>query len=98
VRPNPTPDRTLQFLDPGEAAALSLTESVQADGILIDDWAGTTEAERRHLHVTGTLGVVADSHLAGLLDFDDALSKLRSTNFRLTPDVELLARRRLTQL
>jgi predicted nucleic acid-binding protein len=98
VRSNPTPDHTLQLLDPGEAAALTLAESVQADGILIDDWAGRTEAERRHLHVTGTLGVLAEAHLAGLLDFDEALNKLRFTNFRLTPDVERLARRRLTQL
>lgn len=97
VRPDPTPDPSLQILDPGEAAALSLAESVQADGILIDDWAGRTEAERRHLHVTGTLGVLAAAHLAGLLDLDEALKKLRSTNFRLTPDVERLARQRLKQ-
>jgi hypothetical protein len=37
-------------------------------------------------------------HLAGLLDIDEALNKLRSTNFRLTPDVEHFARRRLTKL
>jgi predicted nucleic acid-binding protein len=95
VRPDPASDPTLQLLDPGEAAALSLAESVQADEVLIDDWAGRTEAERRHLHVTGTLGVLAEAHLAGLLNFDETLQKLRSTNFRLSADVERLARRRL---
>lgn len=44
--------------------------------------------------------VVADTcplaHLAGLLNFDEALDKLRSTNFRLSADVERLARRRLS--
>jgi predicted nucleic acid-binding protein len=97
VRPDPAPDPTLRLLDPGESAALSLAMVARADEVLIDDWAGRTEAERRHLHVTGTLGVLAEAHLAGLLDFDRALEKLRATNFRLSPDVERLARRRLRQ-
>lgn len=46
IRPDPPSDPTLQFLDPGEGAALSLAELVQADEILVDDWAGRTEAER----------------------------------------------------
>ena len=96
VRPDPDSDPSLQLLDPGEAAALSLAELLRADEVLIDDWAGRTEAERRHLHVTGTLGVLAGAHLAGLLNFDEALQKLRATNFRLSADVERLARRRLS--
>lgn len=95
VRPDPPSDPMLRFLDPGEAAALLLAELLRADDILIDDWAGRVEAERRHLHVTGTLGVLADAHLAGLLDFDAALARLRATNFRLSAEVERLVRRRL---
>ena len=68
---------------------------LRADGILIDDRDGRTEAERRHLRVTGTVGVLADGHLAGLLDFDQALARLRATNFRLSAEVERLVRRRL---
>lgn len=96
VRPDPASDPTLQFLDPGEAAALSLAESLRADAVLIDDLAGRTEAERRHLTVTGTLGVLVAAHIAGLLNFDEALEKLRSTNFRIAADVERLVRRRLS--
>src|SRR5438552_3156498 len=80
VRPDPNFDPSLELLDPGEAAALSLAESLGADAILIDDLAGRTEAERRHLTVTGTLGVLVEAHIAGLLKFDEALEKLRSTN------------------
>src|ERR1035437_6659575 len=95
VRPDPPPDPALRFLDPGEAAALSLAELLGADEILIDDRDGRTEAERRHLHVTGTVGVLADGHLAGLLDFDLALARLRTTNSRLSVEVERRVRSRL---
>ena len=95
VRPDPPSDPTLRFLDPGEGAALSLAELLRVDEILIDERDGRTEAERRHLHVTGTLGVLAGAHLAGLLDFDQALARLRATNFRLSAEVERLVRRRL---
>jgi predicted nucleic acid-binding protein len=97
VRPDPPPDPALRFLDPGESAALSLAELLGADQILIDDRDGRTEAERRHLHVTGTVGVLADGHLAGLLDFDQSLVRLRATNFRLSGEVERLVRRRLAE-
>jgi predicted nucleic acid-binding protein len=95
VLPDPPPDPSLHFLDPGEAAALSLAGLLHADEILIDAREGRSEAERRHLHVTGTVGVLADGHLAGLLDFDQALARLRTTNFRLSPEVERIIRRRL---
>jgi predicted nucleic acid-binding protein len=49
------------------------------------------------LNVTGTLGVLADAHLAGLPDFDSALVRLRATNFRLSAEVERLVRRRLSE-
>ncbi|HEV2201782.1 MAG TPA: hypothetical protein VGR73_18330 [Bryobacteraceae bacterium] len=95
VRPDPPLDATLDFLDPGERAALTLAQLLNADELLIDEQAGRDEARRRHLRVTGTLGVLADAHLAGLFNFDRALTLLRSTNFRLSADVERLVRRRV---
>ena len=59
---------------------MSLAEAINADELLIDELAGRVEAERRKLHVTGTLGVLADAYVAGLIDFDRALARLRSTN------------------
>ena len=95
VLPDPPPDPTLAFLDAGERAALALAEVLRADVVLIDDRAGRSEAKHRQLHVTGTLGVLADAHLAGLLDFDQALGRLRATSFRVSPYIESLARDRL---
>lgn len=96
VRDNPPLDPTLGFLDQGERAALTLAQALNADELPIDEHAGRAEAERRHLKVTGTLGVLADAHLAGLLDFDQALTRLRSTNFRLSAEVERVVRRRIS--
>src|ERR1017187_1490893 len=64
---------------------------MNADELLIDELAGRTEAERRKLHVTGTLGVHA--YVAGLIDFDQALGGLASTKFRLSAEVERPVRR-----
>jgi predicted nucleic acid-binding protein len=96
VQPDPPPDPRLGFLDPGEAAALTLAQLLNADELLIDDWAGRAEAARRNLRVTGTLGVLADAHQAGLVDFDRAITQLRSTNFRLDPELERLVRHRIS--
>ena len=69
---------------------------LNADELLIDDRAGRAEAARRRLRVTGTLGVLVDAHLAGLLDFDQAIVRLHSTNFRLDPELERIVRRRIS--
>jgi predicted nucleic acid-binding protein len=62
---------------------------------LMDEWDGRAEAKRRHLHVTGTLGVLADGHLAGLVDFETALAQLRATNFYISDEVVASLRQRL---
>jgi predicted nucleic acid-binding protein len=69
---------------------------LNADELLIDDRAGPAEAVRRRLRVTGTLGVLADAHRAGLVDFDQAITRLHSTNFRLDPEIERIVRRRIS--
>lgn len=96
IRPDPPLDPALQFLDPGEHAAITLALSVNADRLLIDEQAGRAEAERRHLLVTGTLGVLAEAHRAGLLDFEVALAQLRQTNFYMSADLVNCVRRRLS--
>jgi predicted nucleic acid-binding protein len=74
-------DPTLAFLDPGERAAIALLQSLRADRLLMDEWEGRMEAERRRLPLTGTLGVLASADLAGLLDFEQAAGQLRQTLF-----------------
>ena len=40
IRPDPPSEPALQFLDPGERAAITLALSLVADRLLIDEWKG----------------------------------------------------------
>ena len=62
---------------------------------MIDDLAGRAEAMRRHLRVTGTLGVLIEAHWSGLLDFEQSLAQLRQTNLYLSDEVIAVARQEL---
>ncbi|MGD0009481.1 MAG: DUF3368 domain-containing protein [Terriglobia bacterium] len=87
IRPDPPSHPALQFLDPGERAANALALSLDADRLLINEWEGRAEADRRHLHVTGTLGILAEAHQQRLLNFETALARLRQTNFYLSAEL-----------
>lgn len=58
ICPDPPLDRGLRSLDAGERAAIALAIVVNADALLIDELQGRGAALKRHLHVTGTLGVL----------------------------------------
>jgi predicted nucleic acid-binding protein len=97
IRPDPPPDPTLGFLDAGEQAAIALALSLHADSLLIDERAGRAEAARRHLPVTGTVGVLAEAHRVGLLDFERAVRRLRETNFYLSENILRIVREQLSK-
>lgn len=80
-----TPDSHLLKADieVGERDAILLAQELTADGLLMDDMGGRREAARRHLFVTGTIGVLRAAAKLGLLDFRDALDRLRNTTFRI---------------
>jgi predicted nucleic acid-binding protein len=71
----------------GERDAIALAEQLQAKLLLIDDRAGARVAAERGLPTTGTLGVLVEAAQAGLTRIDVVLPKLRSTNFRATPEL-----------
>jgi predicted nucleic acid-binding protein len=87
-------DATLAHLDAGEREAVMLSQELGADFLLMDDWEGRQEAERRALTVTGTLGVLERAAEQGLLDLPTALARLQTTNFYLPTNLvrDLLAR------
>ncbi|MGH9351149.1 MAG: DUF3368 domain-containing protein [Terriglobia bacterium] len=74
-------------LGAGEREAINLALAVAADVILIDERAGRREAARRHLQVTGTLGVLDEAAERGLIDFHAALDRLRQTSFRMPREI-----------
>lgn len=86
-------DDSLRQLDPGERAAILLAQHEGDVLLLIDDAAGRTEAARRGIPTTGTLGILRAAAVRGLLDLPAALNKLTATNFRVSKSLvaELLA-------
>ncbi len=68
-------------LDPGERSAIALAEMLHADLLLIDEAAGRAEAKRRHMRVTGTLGVLRAGAELGLVDVPDLVLRLQTTSF-----------------
>lgn len=87
ILPDVPPDPTLEFLDPGERAAITLALLFRADRLLIDDWEGRVAATRRSLFVIGTLGILIEAHKQGLLDFEATLARLLQTNFYLSTEL-----------
>lgn len=68
----------------GEREAILLAEELKADELIMVDLTGRREAERRHLRVTGTIGVLRAAARIGTVNLKDALDRLRKTNFHLS--------------
>jgi predicted nucleic acid-binding protein len=64
-----------------------LAEKLHADLVFMDDLNGRIEAERRHLKVIGTLGVLRDAAFDQLIDLPQVLDQLQQTNFYISPAV-----------
>ena len=95
TRPNPPDDASPGDLDPGERAVIAIAAAIGADRVLMDEWEGRLAAERRSLPVTGTLGILAESDLLGLCDFEAMLLRLRLTNFHVSDKVVQQIREKL---
>jgi len=75
-------DPSLSMLDPGEREAIQLAEE-QPDLLLIDEPRGRSEAKRRGLAVTGTLGVLLAAGRRGFIDAEASFySLVEMTTFR----------------
>lgn len=75
-------DPQLGHLDPGERAAILLAQEEADTLLLIDDAAGRSEASRRGLQSTGTLGILRAAAIRELLNLPTSLNNLARTNFR----------------
>jgi predicted nucleic acid-binding protein len=76
-------DALLKGIDAGERAAIQLAVSLDADLLLMDDRKGVHVAQGKGLRVTGTLGVLDLAAQRGLVDFTQAVNRLRRTTFRI---------------
>jgi predicted nucleic acid-binding protein len=74
---------SVEGLDDGETAAIALAIALEADLLLMDDRKGVIVARRKGLRVTGTLGVLDLAAQRALVNFAQAVNRLRRTSFRI---------------
>ena len=83
----PVPNDELMRLDPGEREAIQLALELGIGTVLLDEADGRRLAEKLHLEVRGTLGILERGAKLGKVNFRHALNKLGQTNFRVSPAV-----------
>jgi predicted nucleic acid-binding protein len=77
----------LDHLGAGEREAILLAEEIGADWLIVDDYEGRQEANRRKLPVIGTLRVLDEAAQRQLIDLPEVLAKLKETTFYVSPNL-----------
>ena len=78
-------------VDKGEASAIALAIELDDCLLIIDDLKGRKFAQQLGLTIIGTLGIIVDAKLAGIItSVKPILSKIKTTNFRVSEKLELL--------
>jgi predicted nucleic acid-binding protein len=84
-------------LGPGEAAAISLAWEHRRDcRLILDEKRGRRVAEALGLQMTGVLGIIGEAACLGLVDFEEAVKRLRAADFRMAEAVIEAVRKRLS--
>ena len=82
-------------VDKGEASAIALAIELDDCLLIIDDLKGRKFANQLGLAIIGTIGVIVDAKLAGIIpSIKPILTKIKSTNFRITEQLEALILKR----
>jgi uncharacterized protein len=75
-------------LDPGEAEAITLTEELGADLLLLDDRRARAHAVGRGLPITGTIGILRKAREGGLIQaVSPLIEDLRRRGFRISVEL-----------
>ncbi|OYU57357.1 MAG: DUF3368 domain-containing protein [Chitinophagaceae bacterium BSSC1] len=79
-------------IDKGESSAIALALETPDCTIILDDYKARKIADQLGLHFTGTIGVIVKAKLKGVIpSIKPILSKIKTTDFRLYSELELLA-------
>ena len=75
-------DESLKDLDKGECEAILLAQTEKANLIILDEQRARAIAINRGLTVIGILGVLYQAALQDLVNLEEAIERLKTTNFR----------------
>jgi predicted nucleic acid-binding protein len=79
-------------IDKGESSAIALALETPESTLILDDFKARKVAESLGLNFTGTIGIIIRAKLNGMIDsIKPILAKIKETNFRISPEIELLA-------
>ncbi len=83
----------LEFhIDRGESSAIALALEIPESVLILDDFKARKMAQHLGLTYTGTIGVIIKTKLNGIIpSIKPYLEKIKATNFRISPEIELLA-------
>ncbi len=82
-------------LDKGEASAIALALEFDDCLLIIDDLKGRRFANQIGLKIIGTIGIIVDAKLAGIItSIKPLLAKIKATNFRITEQLEAIILKR----
>lgn len=79
-------------IDKGESSAIALALEMPESLVILDDYKARKIAERLGITFTGTVGVIIKAKLLGIIpSIKPILQKIKDTDFRLSPEIELQA-------
>lgn len=79
-------------IDKGESSAIALALEIPQSTIILDDIKARKIAEKLGITITGTIGVIIKAKLMGIIpSIKPILQRIKETNFRLSPELELMA-------
>ena len=79
-------------IDKGESSAIALALEIPNSIIILDDFKARKIANQLGINFTGTIGVIVKAKLNGVIpSIKPLLQKIKETNFRISPELELIA-------
>jgi predicted nucleic acid-binding protein len=79
------------LVDKGEASTIALAIENENSLLIVDDLKARKFAQNLGIKVTGTMGIIVEAKLAGVIpSVKPLLKRIRQTNFRITQKLELL--------
>lgn len=79
-------------IDKGESSAIALALEIPNSILILDDNKARKIAQNLKLKFTGTIGVIVKAKLLGLIpSVKPYFDKIKDTNFRISPELELQA-------